>query len=266
MVMTQKHPAIHIEPAASAEVTKGPYHGGELPAETAAAINNSVNIVVYGYDHGRDDRPSSPLAFDSARMIVDSLDPTRGDVLFTEIVGHDGAYPGTDGEPLSPGFLEALREARSVRPATYMVHLARSRGIPVIAADMDSQALQEFGRMARSQDPIADAGRWGWMYGPAFHTQREEEAASVVTDYAVEALPALTARAAQGLERPTYALAYGADHLNGVYNGEGTSIGIGPAFARMGLEAELREAPSDRNQHRLGAIATPSPDITGDFV
>jgi hypothetical protein len=77
------------------EITQGAHHGSELSPEDAATINKNLNIVVYGYDHGGEGLQSSELAYDSAAKIVDSLDPARGDVLFTEIIGHDGVYPGT---------------------------------------------------------------------------------------------------------------------------------------------------------------------------
>lgn len=231
------------------EITQGSHHGSELSIENAAAINQNLNIVVYGYDHGEKDLQSSELAYDSAREIVDSLDPARGDMLFTEIIGHDGVYPGTESGPCSEGFVETLRDTRTLIPGSYMVQLARARGIPVVAADMDREAVKEFGRFSLSSDPAADARRPGWQFGPLFHTVREKQAAYTLKDRAVEALPELKARADQGLEAPTYALAYGADHLAGVTTlGEGTSAGLGTVLEGIGLEAELREMGSDRTQ------------------
>jgi hypothetical protein len=167
----------------------------------------------------------------------------------TPVLKHDGVYPGTQNEPYSEGFVQALRGARTLTPASYMVQLARARGISVVAADMDSEAVKEFGRFSLSSHPVADARRPGWQFGPLFHSVREEQAVYTLKDRAVEALPELKARAGQGLEPPTYALAYGADHLAGVtIQSEGTSAGLGTVLEGIGLEAELCEMASDRNQ------------------
>jgi hypothetical protein len=238
------------------------YHYDAITAEQATAINDSANVQVYGIVHGHrsDDHHTAPevdIEYQSADNILATLDPTRGDVLFTELYGHTGVKGEPLWAPIEPdpakreGYIDTLREDRTILPGEYLIEKALLRGITVVNADMHEEIGKIFGE-------IAGVNEDGAMLEPnetmnAIGNQiRVEQAANTAKDFALAAQPWHLA------EKPTYAVVCGKGHTHEFPADHPFSMpglmahgGLPAAFDRMGITYGLTSMP-DAIDFRVG--------------
>jgi hypothetical protein len=174
---------INVSFEGAAEVSPGlenAYSFANISPEEADAINNGVEIVIYGMTHAMTDSSNTDPTYlagveaqyqDLADM-VDGLDPVRGDVLYMESAMHTGAWELMDrswDDATHAQHLETRRADRTIHPYTYATERAALRGVPVKVADMHRHVADEFefvtGESARAiardkANPLCPAYAW----------------------------------------------------------------------------------------------------------
>jgi len=243
--------APNAAPTLSAEA----YHFADITPGQAELLNDSVTIKLFGFTHGSfEDRMRNAdqvdIEYAQAAGVVESLDASRGDVLFTELSGHEGealdwsfVHASYTDHADKLAALEVARQNRVLTPSDYALELARLKGVPIVVADMHKEVQQQYINIV---DDAPDIALEGNSLEQIYHQLRVEQAAHTVKDYALDHAPwALPTK-------PTYAVLWGKAHMIGPEEyGAVTQHGtMQDAFTRMGLQSHV-EILQDAGRFRL---------------
>jgi|GEM_PF-3138303 len=210
------------------------------PAE-ADAINDKVNIVVYGTAHTLSDPANTDPAYLAAvdaqyqglADMVEVLDPAKGDVLYMESAGHEGVWKLLDrpqDDATHARILESMRANRTIHPYTYATERAALRGVPVKVADIHRHVGEEF-EFVTGESIDTVISNVDHPLFPVLNTLREEQAANTVAHDALNALPAI------GSEKAMYVVLHGVAHVDKLnHDTNKLTPGTPAAFQRLGIQ------------------------------
>ncbi|HSX35017.1 MAG TPA: hypothetical protein VLF62_05210 [Candidatus Saccharimonadales bacterium] len=216
------------------------YSFADISPPEADAINDKVNVVVYGTIHELSDPANTDPAYLAAvdaqyqglADMVDVLDPAKGDVMYMESVGHEGVWKLLDrpqDDAAHARILESKRADRTIHPYIYAAERAALRGVPVKVADMHRHVGEEFGFVTGESIDTVKSNTDHPLF-PILNTLREEQAANTVAHDALNALPAI------GPEKAMYVVLHGAAHVDKVnYDKNKLTPGTPAAFQRLGI-------------------------------